>query len=58
MHYHLPMKPDRNDVIADSTDVSLDDAYVALGWDWNEVCQRISTFEHIYFSFIPNQQAQ
>jgi hypothetical protein len=52
------MKPDRNDVFADSTDVSLDDAYVALGWDWNEVYQRISTFEHIYFSFIPNQQAQ
>lgn len=58
MHYHLPMKPDRNDVFADSTDVSLNDAYVALGWDWNEVYQRISTFEHIYFSFIPNQQAQ
>lgn len=58
MYYHLPMKPDWNDVFADSSDVSLDDIYAALGRDWNEVYQRISKFEHILFSFTPQQQAQ
>ncbi len=58
MYYHLPMKPDWNDVFADSSDVSLDDIYAALGRDWNEVYQRISRFEHISFSFTPQQQVQ
>lgn len=58
MYYHLPMKPDWNDVFADLSDASLDDAYAALGRDWNEVYQRISKFEHILFSFTPQQQAQ
>ena len=58
MYYHLPMKPDWNDVFADSSDVSLDDIYAALGRDWNEVYQRISRFEHIFFSFTPQQQVQ
>jgi hypothetical protein len=52
------MKPDWNDVFADSSDVSLDDIYAALGRDWNEVYQRISRFEHISFSFTPQQQVQ
>ena len=58
MYYHLPMKPDWNDVFADSSDVSLDDTYAALGRDWNEVYQKISKFEHILFSFTPHQQEQ
>ena len=58
MYYHLPMKPDWKDVFADSSDISLDDAYAALGKDWYEVHQRISRFEHICFSFTPHQQAQ
>lgn len=58
MYYHLPMKPDWNDVFADTSDVSLDDIYAALGRDWNEVYQRISRFEHISFSFTPQQQVQ
>ena len=58
MYYRLPMKPDWNDVFADSSDVSLDDAYAALGKDWHDVYQRISRFEHIHFSFTPHQQAQ
>ena len=58
MYYHLPMKPDWNDVFADSSDVSLDDIYAALGRGWNEVYQRISRFEHISFSFTPQQQVQ
>ena len=44
MYYHLPMKPDWNDVFADLSDASLDDAYAALGRDWNDVYQRISKF--------------
>lgn len=58
MYYHLPMKTDWNDVFADSSDVSLDDIYAALGRGWNEVYQRISRFEHISFSFTPQQQVQ
>ncbi len=58
MYYHLPLKPHWNDVFADSSDVSLDDTYVALGRGWHEVYQRISRFEHIHFSYTPQQQAR
>ena len=58
MYYHLPMKPQWNDVFADSTDVSLDEKYADLGRIWYEVYQRISEIEQINFSFTPDQQAQ
>lgn len=65
MYYHLPMKPDWDDVFADSSDVSLDDIYVALGRNWNEVYQRISRLSpllpssryslmNIFLSFMKN----
>jgi hypothetical protein len=58
MYYHLPMKPQWNDVFADSTDVSLDEKYADLGRIWYEVYQRISEIEQINFSFTPDHQAQ
>jgi hypothetical protein len=58
MYYHLPMKPQWNDVFADATAVSLDEKYADLGRIWYEVYQRISEIEQINFSFTPDHQAQ
>ena len=58
MYYHLPMKPDWNDVFADSLDVSLDDTYADLcvlwtrgtrGGTWNtERCRFLIKSKSIY----------
>jgi hypothetical protein len=58
MYYHLPMKPQWNDVFADYADVSLDEKYEGLGRDWYNVYLRISEIEQINFSFSLDQQAQ